>query len=57
MLSELEWLVKEQAKTNNFLRKGDLILTGAYGFPVPINEKKLIEVTSSSFGSVKAIFN
>ncbi|MDC1279785.1 hypothetical protein N8Z07_00570 [Pelagibacteraceae bacterium] len=57
MLSELEWLVKEQAKRKNFLRKGDLILTGAYGFPVPINEKKLIEVTSSSFGSVKAIFN
>ena len=57
MLSELEWLVKNQAKRNNFLRKGDLILTGAYGFPVPINEKKLVEVTSSAFGSVKAVFN
>ena len=40
MLSELNWLVKEQAKNNNYLKKGDLILTGAYGFPVPINEKK-----------------
>ena len=56
MLSEIEWLVKEQAKKNNFLKKGDLILTGAYGFPVPINDKKLVEVTSSAFGSVKAIF-
>ena len=56
MLSELKWLVKEQAIRNNFLRKGDLILTGAYGFPVPINDKKLIEVTSSAFGSVKATF-
>ena len=56
MLSELEWLVKDQAKINNFLKKGDLILTGAYGFPVPINEKKLIEVKSSAFGSVKATF-
>ena len=56
MLSELEWLVKNQAKRNNFLRKDDLILTGAYGFPVPINNKKLIEVTSSAFGSVKATF-
>jgi hypothetical protein len=32
-------------------------LTGAYGFPVPINEKKIIEVTSSAFGGVKATFN
>ena len=57
MLSELNWLVKEQAKNNNYLKKGDLILTGAYGFPVPINDKKLIEVTSSAFGDVKATFN
>jgi len=57
MLSELNWLVKEQAKNNNHLKKDDLILTGAYGFPVPINDKKLIEVTSSAFGKVKAIFN
>ena len=57
MLSEVAWLVKEQAKINNTLKKGDLILTGAYGFPVPINEKKIIEVTSSAFGGVKAIFD
>ena len=25
-------------------------------FPVPINDKKLIEVTSSAFGDVKATF-
>ena len=56
MLSEIEWLVKEQSKINNILKKGNLILTGAYGFPVPINEKKLIEVTSSAFGNVKANF-
>ena len=57
MLSEIQWLVKEQAKKNNFLKKGDLILTGAYGFPVPINDKKLVEVTSSAFGDVTATFN
>jgi len=39
------------------LKKGDLILTGVYGFPIPINKKKVIEVTSSAFGDVKAIFN
>ena len=57
MLSEVTWLVKEQTKINNILKKGDLILTGAYGFPVPINEKKVIEVTSSAFGDVEAIFD
>ena len=56
MLSEIAWLVKEQDKVNNVLKKGNLILTGAYGFPIPINEKKVIEVKSSAFGDVKAIF-
>ena len=56
MLSEVEWLITKQAKINNYLKKGDLILTGAYGFPVPINDSKLIEVTSSAFGNVKANF-
>ena len=57
ILQEVDWLVKEQAKNDNLIKKGDLILTGAYGFPIPINEKKLIEVTSSAFGDVKATFN
>ena len=57
MLSEVMWLVKEQAKTKNILKKGNLILTGAYGFPVPINDKKIIEATSSAFGDAIAIFN
>jgi len=56
MLSEIEWLVKELTKKRIYLKKSDLILTGAYGFPVPINDKKLIEVTSSVFGDVKATF-
>jgi 2-keto-4-pentenoate hydratase len=57
MLSELNWLIKEQARNNNYLKKGDLILTGAYGFPVPIKDKKLVEVTSSAFGDVTATFD
>ena len=57
MLSEVQWLVEEQTKINNVLKKGNLILTGAFGYPIPINSKKLIEVTSSAFGSVKAVFN
>ena len=57
MLAEVKWLVKELTKINKILKKDNLILTGAYGFPVPINNKELIEVTSSAFGEVKAIFN
>ena len=57
MLSEVEWLVKKQEKINNILKKDDLILIGAYGFPIPINDNKIIEVTSSAFGDVKATFN
>ena len=57
MLSEVEWLVKEQAKINVILKKDDLILIGAYGFPVPINKNTLIQVTSSQFGKVEAKFN
>ena len=56
MLGEIEWLVKDKAKTNNILKKNHLILTGAYGFPVPINDKNLIEVTSSAFGKVNSKF-
>ena len=56
MLSEVEWLVKEQDKIGNVLKKGNLILTGAYGLPIPIKDKKLIEVTSSLFGNVFAVF-
>ena len=56
MLSEVEWLVKEQAKINVILKKDDLILTGAYGFPVPINNNTLIKVSSSKFGDVEAKF-
>ena len=56
MLSEVEWLVKEQDKIGNVLKKGNLILTGAYGLPTPINDKKLIEVKSSLFGNVSAVF-
>ena len=56
MLSEVEWLVKEQQKLGNILRKGNLILTGAYGLPIPINDKALIEASSSAFGNVSVIF-
>ena len=48
--------LKEQEKIGNILKKGNLILTGAYGLPIPINDKKLIQDTSSLFGNVSALF-
>ena len=56
MMSEIECLVKEQDKIGNILKKGNLVLTGGYGLPILINDKKLIEVTSSLFGNVSAFF-
>mgnify|MGYP001181495913 CR=1 FL=1 len=57
ILHHFKWLIKELSKNNKILKKDDIILTGAYGFPVPINDKKLVRVSSSEFGSVEAIFN
>ena len=56
IISKIEWFVKEQAKINNILKKNDLILTGAYGPPIPVNDVNLIEVYSSLFGNVSANF-
>jgi 2-keto-4-pentenoate hydratase len=52
-----EWLVKEQEKLGNVLRKGNLILTGAYGLPIPLNDKALVEAKSSAFGNVSVILS
>ena len=56
ILLKIEWFVKEQAKINNIIKKNDLILTGAYGPPIPIHDVNLIEVHSSLFGNVSANF-
>ena len=56
LMSKIEWFVKEQAKINNIIKKNDLILTGAYGPPIPIDDVNLIEVHSSLFGNVSANF-
>ena len=46
-----------QDEIKKMIKKNDLILTGAYGFPVPINNKTSVKVTSSAFGDVEAKFN
>ena len=55
-LSAIDWLVQEQTKLGNKLRKKDLILTGALGPPIPIEETKLVEAKSPQLGRVGAIF-
>ena len=56
MLNAMEWLINEKAKYGVKLKKGNIILTGSYGPPIPINNFENIKVTSSSFGNVSATF-
>tara|TARA_A100001011_G_C14073317_1_gene741247 strand:- start:121 stop:906 length:786 start_codon:yes stop_codon:yes gene_type:complete len=56
MFSDIEWLLNELHKINKYLKKGDLILTGAFGPPIPIDINEDIEVTSSLIGNVSAKF-
>ena len=57
MLSSLGWLIDQQAKNGIQLKKGELILTGAFGPPIPLEDKKLVECKSSALGSVSATFS
>ncbi len=56
MLSAIRWLIDQQAKNRIKLKKGELILTGAFGPPIPLEDKKLVECKSSTLGSVSATF-
>ena len=49
-------MIDELSKNDKILKKDDLILTGAYGFPVPIYDKQFIKVSSSEFGCAEATF-
>ncbi|MAW32951.1 MAG: hypothetical protein CMK56_00925 [Proteobacteria bacterium] len=56
MLSAMGWLIAEQSKNGRKLKKGEIILTGAWGPPIPVGDKRLVEVKSSAFGTVCATF-
>ena len=56
ILSAVKWLAVQLDESGKQLVKGDLILTGAFGPPLPIGEKARIDVTSSAFGNVGASF-
>ncbi|MEM7268343.1 MAG: fumarylacetoacetate hydrolase family protein [Pseudomonadota bacterium] len=56
MLQAIGWLVEQLAEQGKALKAGDLILTGAFGPPIPLNGPRRVDVTSSAFGSVSATF-
>lgn len=56
ILSAVGWLAKQRAEDGQHLEKGDVILTGAYGPPLPLIDKTRVDVTSSAFGNVSATF-
>lgn len=56
ILSSVKWLAVQLDKSGKRLEEGDLILTGAFGPPIPIGDKSKVDVTSSAFGDVSASF-
>jgi 2-keto-4-pentenoate hydratase len=56
MLSAIKWLAQQLANINKHLKNGDLILTGAFGPPILLDDRIHVDVTSSAFGKVSAKF-
>ena len=56
ILSAIGWLAEKHAKAGKRLEKGDIILTGAFGPPIPLGDKTRVDVMSSAFGDVSATF-
>lgn len=56
MLTAVGWLATELAASGRRLNAGDIILTGAWGPPIPMAERTRVDVTSSAFGNVSATF-
>ena len=56
ILSAVGWLAEKQAEAGQRLEKDDIILTGAFGPPLPLEGNTRVDVTSSAFGNVSATF-
>jgi len=56
ILTAIGWLAEDQARTGKHLKQGDVILTGAFGPPIPLKDKTKVDVISSAFGGVSATF-
>jgi 2-oxo-hept-3-ene-1,7-dioate hydratase len=57
ILSAVKWLAEQLAASGQRLLKGNMILTGAFGPPIPLGDKTRIDATSSAFGNVSATFS
>jgi 2-keto-4-pentenoate hydratase len=57
ILKSVGWLVSKLAPLDLTLTKGDMILTGALGPPLPLKAVTHVKVISSQFGDVQAWFD
>ncbi|MDE0768927.1 MAG: hypothetical protein OSB19_11115 [Opitutaceae bacterium] len=56
ILAAVNWLAGNLSEHGIALQSGDLLLTGAWGPPIPVENHTRVEVTSSAFGNVSATF-
>jgi 2-keto-4-pentenoate hydratase len=56
LLAAVDWLTGALSDNGLSLKAGDLILTGAWGPPIPVNDHTRVEATSAAFGDVFATF-
>jgi len=56
ILAAVDWLAQSLGEHGLRLKAGDLILTSAWGPPIPVADCTRVDVTSSAFGSVFATF-
>ncbi len=56
VLRAVPWLVDRLNQDNQQLQQGDIILTAAFGPPIPVDLETSVTVISSDFGSVTAVF-
>lgn len=56
ILGAVDWLAQSLGEHGLRLQAGDLVLTSAWGPPIPVDACTRVDVTSSAFGSVLATF-
>lgn len=57
ILQAVGWLARRLQQSGQSLRRGQLILTGAFGPPRPLPGVRHVRVTTSQFGTVEAWFD
>jgi len=57
ILAAVHWLAQRLGADGTVLKKGELILTGAWGPPIALADHTHVALTSSAFGNVNASFS